>query len=297
MDTAPRPFWHRIPYGVAVTVRTSTIWAACVFLLVASLSTAAEWSANPATTGTQAPVALHALAMTAVAALCVGVATALARQRHPELAALVVVATAVGPMTLVAVPLLPALVAPNDSDTVLTWHAGIAVMLVGLLGIWTRQLVEVLELEPPAPPTLLNRVVPGAVFAFAVLASDVAYWLIPEQSNVPVFRAVLGWGVLAAGIVVCVGWSRSRGAALLALLGSAFVLLTVTAAYTRVGGWPAVAGWERDGMQSPIITSWASTVTLLAAPVVGLAVLVVRRRLMGEASAPIEPVEPVALES
>jgi hypothetical protein len=44
-----------------------------------------------------------------------------------------------------------------------------------------------------------------------------------------------------------------------------------------LGGSPGVAGREFNGMESPIITSVASTVTLLAAPVIGVTIWFVRQ--------------------
>ena len=84
-------------------------------------------------------------------------------------------------------------------------------------------------------------------------------------------RRLIGWALLAAGIcrggvVASTAWT-SLGL----LAGSAITLAVIFAAYSRIGGWPGVAGWEFQGMQSPIVfTSVASTVALLVAPLLGL---------------------------
>jgi hypothetical protein len=102
------------------------------------------------------------------------------------------------------------------------------------------------------------------------MAAWVGFNETPMQANAPVIRAVIGWAMLAAGIVVVASFASTAWTSLGLLAGSAITLAVIFAAYTRIGGWPGVAGWEYEGMQSPIITSVASSIALLVAPLVGL---------------------------
>lgn len=61
------------------------------------------------------------------------------------------------------------------------------------------------------------------------------------------------------------------------LVGIAATSGLIFVAYTRLGGWPGVAGWEFDGMESPIITSAASTSVMFAAALIGSATWLARR--------------------
>jgi hypothetical protein len=83
----------------------------------------------------------------------------------------------------------------------------------------------------------------------------------------PGFWPCVGWAVLGAGLAVAV----SRGgwwAAAIPLALAALTLWSMVDAYHRDGGWPGVAGWEFNGMESPIVLSTAVvTVVLIAAPV------------------------------
>jgi hypothetical protein len=40
--------------------------------------------------------------------------------------------------------------------------------------------------------------------------------------------------------------------------------------YLRPGGWPGVAGWEFDGMESPVILSAQVAIVSAAGPIAGM---------------------------
>lgn len=110
----------------------------------------------------------------------------------------------------------------------------------------------------------------------AIVGFDV-YYQVPMQANKPAMRAIVGWSLLATGIVVVAAFARTGWTALALLAAVAATLGVIFLAYTRLGGWPGVEGWEYGGTQSPIITSVASTVVMFAAPFIGSAAWLARR--------------------
>jgi hypothetical protein len=108
-------------------------------------------------------------------------------------------------------------------------------------------------------------VLTGAVTVAFVAALVLADW---QQS--PGLMTFGGWAVLAGGGVLLAlhrGWAVAGTTVLLS--GAAFIALA--GAYRRPGGWPGVAGWELNAMQSPVAVTGAVAVTVLVAPVVGAA--------------------------
>ena len=280
MSASTANSWQRIPSWLSRLGLGSLLAAAVLGVTTGGMSLAAQHMADPAALRERYPVTLHVFAMIAVAGLSVAVAAALARRGLPLVAGLVLVGSAVGPMTVVAVPVRASLVDESTlGDTRMWWHVVVAALLTAVLVGWTwwadRCLNERTTERPAASDG--SRLAAAALFAVVAAAGLSAYFLIPPQSNEPVMRAVVGWALLAAGIAVAAGFARTLWASLDFLVGVAATAGLIFLAYTRLGGWPGVAGWEYDGMESPIITSVASTVMMFAAPFIGSATWLARR--------------------
>jgi hypothetical protein len=280
--TGPRYFWQR-PAWLIRLVLGSLVAAGLLAMVTGGLAAAAQRTADQLLPSEHYSLSMHVLAMTAVGALAVGVASALATQGRPWLAGIVLAAAALGPMTVVATPVRGSLVTPDSQDTALWWHVAVAAVLIAILGAWTlwaahclreRQLTPTPGEGPELSPLTM---LPDLLFVVTAGVGLVIYLNAPEQSNPPALRAIVGWVMLAAGIVVAVGFARLWWTSLLAALAAGTVLGLVFLAYSRLGGWPGVAGWEYNGMESPIITSVATTATVLAAWAVGLMVWAVRQ--------------------
>jgi len=102
--------------------------------------------------------------------------------------------------------------------------------------------------------------------AAAVLAAQAVAGRGQVQEDLGV-AAMLGWAVLAGGLAATVAESAHRWAALATFAAAVGVLMLMSAAYARDGGWPGVAGWEP--ITSPFVLSWTSTVAVCAAPLAG----------------------------
>lgn len=271
--------WQRIPGWLSRLGLGSLLAAAVLGVTTGGMSLAAQHMADPAALRERYPVTLHVLAMIAVAGLSVAVAAALARRGLPLVAGLVLVGSAAGPMTVVAVPVRASLVDEATlRDTRMWWHVVVAALLTAVLVGWTwwaDRCLNTRTTERPASDG--SPLAAAALFAVVAAAGLSAYFLIPPQSNEPVMRAVVGWALLAAGIAVAAGFARTLRVSLGFLVGVAAAAGLLFLAYTRLGGWPGVAGWEYDGMESPIITSVASTVMMFAAPLIGSATWLARR--------------------
>lgn len=281
MDTPRRYFWQRLPAWLGRLLLGSVVAMAVLAGLVGGLALWAQRAADPQALGEHYSVTMHALAMIAVGALTVAVVTGLARLGATLLAGVVLVGSVVGPMTLVAVPVRASWVDVVTGDTQAWWHAAVAAVLGVLLAVWTWWVTQCLrersETKAPAERSPWALIPQAALFAAAAVAGVATYDTVPVQSNEPVLRAIIGWVLLAAGIVVVATFARTAWTSFGLLAAVAAALGMVFLAYTRIGGWPGVAGWEVDGIQSPIITSVASTGTLLVAPLLGLVGWALRR--------------------
>jgi hypothetical protein len=293
-DSATPYFWQRTPRWLRRLGAGSAVAAAVIVAIVGGLSFLAQRLAG-GSHGERYSVTMHALAMVAVAGLSVAVATGLTRRGLALLGGAVLVATVVGPMTVTAVPLTPDLVNQTTwGDTVGWWHGVVGSALLAVLIGWTWWTVRCVGARgvDEAEATSSSRLFVCAVFAVVAVAGMLAYSEVAAQSDEPAMRAVLGWALLAAGMASVAASSHTAWPSLGFFLAAGGVLLVIVAAYTRIGGWPGVAGWELDGMESPIITSVASTAVVLLAPIVGAVVWFVRRRLAhGPAVTPDHQVE------
>lgn len=270
-----RYFWERQPSWVNRLALGSLIPAAALALVFGGLTYLAWRLADADGPVTHYSLNMHVIAMLAVSTLAVGVASALVVQRKPVLAGLVLIATAFGPMTIVATPVKASLVTSNSQDTQMWWHAVVAAVVAVLLSGWTWWVVRCLPKTHPSnvpAQSSLTAMLPDLVFIVTAGSAVLAYLSVPVQSNEPAMRAIIGWAVLAAGIVTSVGFAKRWWTSFVAAGAVGVVLGLVFLAYSRDGGWPGVAGWEYNGMASPIITSVASTAVLLTAWMLGLAV-------------------------
>lgn len=263
-------FWQRLPLPARRPLLVSAGFLVLLGLIVGGLTAIAQSEAVEV--GGDIPLyslPMHVLAMCAVASLAVAVAVGLRRVGLTALAVVVLAAVVYGPMTLVAVPVDASVVDLEAfDDTLLGWRMLVALVLFVVLAGCSLAVERCLD----ARPTPADKLWPTVIFVAALVIGIAMAVQLPEQANLPADRALLGWAVLAAGIVVVVAFGSSAWLSLAATVGAAAVLLLVAAAYSRDGGWPGVAGWEYEGMQSPIITSVASTITLLAAGALGLGV-------------------------
>jgi hypothetical protein len=211
----------------------------------------------------QHSVAGHVLAMVLVAGLTVWLAVGLAASSGLGFATTMVVAAAAGPMTVVAAPVREGLVV-SGPDVAVWWRAVVAGVLCLLLGAWGVSVHRAMGAGAPTrsePGDLI--VLTGAATVAFVGALALADW---QQS--PGLVTFGGWALLAGGGVLL---GRHRGwavAGTTVLVGGA-ALAALAGAYLRPGGWPGVAGWERNGMQPPIILTGAVAAMVLVAPVVG----------------------------
>jgi hypothetical protein len=251
-------------------------------VLIGGIASLAQSAGDRVSPGPHYSLTMHVLAMTALATLAVAVAAVLEGIGRTELAGFVLVATVAGPMTLVAAPASGSVLEPSMADTTLAWHVAVGAVLLAIMATWTWLIVRTIgkrtsDQDSTPAPVRSSWMGPDLVFcATAVLAVE-AYARTPQQADSPSGRAIIGWAVLAAGIVTAVAFGRRWWVAPAALVGAGAVLGLVFLAYSRVGGWPGVAGWEYDGMEPPIITSVASTGSLLAASALGLALRAVSR--------------------
>ena len=150
----------------------------------------------------------------------------------------------------------------------------VALVVASVLAVWTRDVVRAL----PSAPAAVRFPAEGSVLVVLVAVGFVLVW---NKSFAPLESVGLlpaaGWAVLAVGLAAAAAQRRWEvGAALLGLAGAA--LLTLYFAYHRDGGWPGVAGWEYNGMQSPVVLSVAAAALLLTAAPAGAALGALRSR-------------------
>ena len=276
-------FWQRTPTWVRHLAAGSLVAMAALVLLVGGIAVAAQRLAEAfarllgSSAGDMYSVSMHVVAMTAMAGFAVGVATGLTRLGQRVPAAFLLVATVAGPMTVTAAPVRASLVAASSDDTVRWWHLVVGSAVLVILTGWTWWCVRCLPPRTPLGPR--SAAAAALVFVVSMALGYLVYYQLVDSgsgSNLPGATPVVGWSVLAAGVTVVVAFGRHWWSAVVALVGAAAVMGFLVLAYTRLGGWPGVAGWEYDGMESPLITSVVSTVTLLVAPVVGLAIWMLR---------------------
>ena len=269
--------------------RLVAAWAAgagALALLVGGLAAAAQHLAV-VTDGEYADethsLAGHVATMVLLGCLAVAVARALVRTGSPLLAGGVLAATAVGPMTVVAVPVRASMVAPTGMDTRLWWHAVVATAVLTVLAGWLGAVLLAgrragRPVRDPASRSAGRGRGPSddAVAAVVGVVGFAACWNHSWQlQESPGVAPSLGWAVLAAGTAVAAARGR-RWSALALFVGAGVVLGTMAASYLRPGGRPGVAGWEFRGMQSPVVLSAGVAAVVLAGPFVGLAVRAAR---------------------
>lgn len=275
METNGVYFWQRLSPWANRLVIGSALCMAFLGLLIGGLAAAAQANATATTVGSSLySVPMHVVAMVALASLAVTLAVGLRRLGRTDLASVTLLGASIGPMTVVAVPVRESLVAASFQDAVVWWHALIAGVLFAVLAGWSwwadRCLSERLASSGSVPSNSANPLYPWLTFVVATALSLIVYTQMPAQANTPAMRAILGWAIVAAAIVVVTAFGPTWWIGIAMTLAAGAALGLLVAAYSRSGGWPGVAGWELNGMQSPIITSWASTVVLLAAGSAGL---------------------------
>lgn len=280
MTDSPDYFWRRIPHWVTLLGAGSAVAVSLLGALVGGMSLIAQQMSDPDGLSERYSVSMHVVAMVAVGGLSVAVATILSRQGLPLFGGLVLTAAVVGPMTVVAVPVTDSMVDTSTwQDTTVGWHVVVATVVAIVLAGWTVWSTRCLKERgaESVGATNRDRLAAATLFAVMVVAGVLAYSQIPVQSNEPAMRAVFGWALIAAGMAVASALARTAWVSLALFVGAAATLGLIFLAYTRLGGWPGVAGWEYNGMESPIITSIASTVVMLVAPLIGATAWLVRR--------------------
>jgi hypothetical protein len=224
----------------------------------------------------------HVLAMLAVAAVAVATATGLAATDLRPLAACVLAGAVTGPMTVAAAPVAASLVAGDSGDTRWWWHVAVALAQLVVMAAATWWTFECLR-RPDAVadhrgvPWATRSVSAAAVFTLVAVAGFAVQVVVDRNggSQGPGVLAMLGWAILAGGLVTAVGWSVHWWASFAALVGVGAALGLMYAAYHRPGGWPGVAGWEVFG-QSPLVLTVGAAVTLLVAPFLGMVAQLLR---------------------
>jgi hypothetical protein len=206
----------------------------------------------------------HVAAITLLGCAAVFVASVLRSQGHLVLSAVVVVATGFGTMTVVAVPLRWSLVASSSGDTVWWWHLVVGTVVVAVLGVWCHVVAPA-----PTPDAPRRRPSPDMLFVLVATVAFVGCWNFSWQlQESPGVLPALGWAALAAGGAVAASTASWR-VPLVALVLTGVALAVMAWAYLRQGGWPTVAGWEFNGMESPVVLSARVCAVALAGPVAG----------------------------
>jgi hypothetical protein len=218
---------------------------------------------------------LHVASMLAVSALAVMIAAVLNLAGHRLLAALVVLGAVAGPLTLVAAPISSTLIRTDSMDTVAGWHlfiGGLQLLILSTSTWWTSRCL--MRRDFSARLDLADESISGAILYAAVGACCLAAQ-VPAMGNLsgerPMLVVATGWSLLIAGVTVVLASVPRWRPVLLVTIGCAVVVLLMGVAYLRPGGWPGVAGWEFNGMESPVILSWANVPLFLLSPSAGLA--------------------------
>jgi hypothetical protein len=278
------PFWVR--WGIRRTAGWplgAAALGALTWALAAAAQHAAVVAARPETADLYTySLGGHVAGMTLLGCAAVLVASALVRQRHRVMAGAVLAGTAAGPMTLIAAPVRWSLVAPNSGDTVWWWHLAIGAVVFAVLAAWTVT-VATAQVVPVGTASGPRSAVSDEAVFFLVAAVGFACcwnfaWHLQES---PGALPALGWAALVAGVAVAFARAQWRTCAILIPLIAA-ALGVMAWAYLRDGGWPGVAGWEFNGMESPVVLSARVTFAVAAGPLLGLGLrglrLVINRR-------------------
>jgi hypothetical protein len=225
----------------------------------------------------------HVFAMVVLAGFVVTLAADLWRAQHAGLAVAVLAGAVAGPMTLVAAPVARSVIAADGADTRWWWHTVVALVQGALLLGWTWWAVHCRRPQQGRPE---DRAADGgwpavsaaSVFIVVTAAGCCAHAVALRDAGNQVagLTQYVGWSLLAAGLTVAVGTARHGWPGVVAIAGAALTVEVLSLAYERPGGWPGVAGWEFDGMESPIVVSGISTAVLLTGPALALAVRALR---------------------
>lgn len=269
------PFWARL----GLSTKPMYCWvlgAVAVGAIVASVAATAQ---SAAATGGRAngiastymyPFAAHVTAMTAVAALAVVLAVTLWRSASRLMALAVLGGAAAGPMAVVAAPIRPWLVAPTSMDTLWWWHLLVASALTLVLGGWALAIQAVERKENLNRTRRMAGRWEGAAFVVVTALAFTLVWNHAWQlQESPGALPAAGWSLISAGAVIATAratWLRAGSILVL----SALSLWALSYAYTRTGGWPGVAGWEMNGMESPVVLSGRVGVVLMTSGAAGL---------------------------
>lgn len=227
----------------------------------------------------------HLLAMLSLSLFTVGLACTLIRTRQSLLAAVLLIAVAAGPMTILAAPVGPALITANSGNTVWWWHTVVQGGQLLILGAWTwwatrclhgRRIFTVAFVDPALPEQHHGVVSCGLLSGLYVAVMVTAQILTrtSDGAESPGLLVMAGWAMLgAAGAVVVLqsSWWPMSGTV---MVGTVLMLGMMYDAYYRPGGWPGVAGWE-NGLEPPIVLSFSTSACVLAGPLAGT---VLRRR-------------------
>jgi hypothetical protein len=211
------------------------------------------------------PLARHVVAMTLLGSLAVLVAQTLLGRGRRATAAVVLAATAAGPMTVLAAPVTSSLAAPGSMDTVWWWHLSVASAALAVLAGWTAA-VGAWQMARDDGATVGPS--DEYVFLLVGLLGFAGCWNFAWQlQESPGALPAAGWALIAAGVAVAVRHASKRTVATIVALTAAALGATAWA-YLRKGGWPGVAGWELS--QSPVILSARVVAVLALAPLTGL---------------------------
>ncbi len=254
--------------------------AAVLGTLVAALTTAAQDMARQQVRamglgdGSFYSLSEHVLAMTLIGILAVTASVWLWQTGSWGAGLLVLAGVAAGPMTVVAAPISTRLVADGNQDTVGWWHLVVGGAVVAVLVSWTTAVVRLSTSRPPRRPwTLFRRPVTVEV-ALVLVAGSAAWTSMGLARSIggenPGFLVILGWAALAAGVALGISRARSWQAPVVAWGLEILIILMLHQAYDRDGGWPGVAGWELNGMESPVVFSREVVLPLLFAPALGV---------------------------
>lgn len=241
------------------------------------------------------PLLPHSLVMAAVGALAVAGAAGLARTGLRLAAGLPLLAAAVGPMAVMAVPVRASWVSEPTGDTAGGWHLVVGAVVLAVLVTWT---VLVVRRDPAVRPLLTPRASPAfLLLVLSAVAALAVVGLAPEPgATAPTAVPVAAWSVLGATVAVVMATERRR---LMATRDAALAVAAVLGfplAYRQPSAGAAVPGWEYAGT-SPVVLSTLLEAVVLATVVVGV---VLRPVMLRPASPQRRPVlaphdKPVAL--
>jgi hypothetical protein len=169
---------------------------------------------------------------------------------------------------VIAAPVQATLITADDGNVHLWWHLVVGMPQFAIMLVATGWAVRCRRV--PTSFVQGSVVTVFGLFAAVAVTSQILLLPNPGTSEHPGLVVTVGWAFLGAGLALVLARSTRPSTPVLALAAAVVVVAALMLAYYRPGGWPGVAGWEFNGIESPIILSPAGVAALLAGPVLAL---------------------------